>query len=364
MSHLSLSRVVKSQPGWYRGDFHLHTTASDGLHSANGLVQLAKTHGLDFFAITDHNTIDAYPAFDDDPEFLVIPGIEVTLNEGHFNVFGIEGRRDWLAPVCVGEITTTLKGKGLSVTDLLRQTAAQGLFNSIDHPLLNPWAWLDKEADLRHVHGLEVWNDPLWPPNAQANPRAVALWTAWLNEGYRITAIGGSDFHFLPGEHKTYPGEYPGLPTTHVYAEQLSGAAILAGLRERRVYVSLGPQVSFRAHANGKTFEIGDDLGQAHSGGAVELVAGVSNHQETVRMQVLKNGQVLAQATARGGAEGLLRFGDPADAAQPAWYRLDVFDGDGRLLALTNPIFAGPRREPRRYRYTDFAQDVNGFGNG
>ena len=356
MSHLSLSRIIKPQPGWYRGDFHLHTTASDGRYSPNGLVALAKTHGLDFFAVTDHNTIDAFVAFDDDPDFLVIPGLEVTVYEGHFNVFGMDGWRNWMKFVCVGEIAATLEGKEMSAPDLLRQTAAEGLLNSIDHPLLNPWAWLDGATDLRHVHCLEVWNDPLWPPNAQANPQAVDLWTAWLNEGYRITAIGGSDFHFLPGELESYPGEYPGLPMTHVYAKELSGAAILAGLRARRAYVSVGPQVTFRARANGRTYDIGDDVGQVHSGGAIELTATVSHFQDSAEIHIVKNGQTLAHTTTRNRASGTIEVTDPAAPAGSAWYRLDVFDTDGHPLALSNPIFSGPRREPQRFHYRDFQE--------
>ncbi len=49
--------------------------------------------GLDFIAVTDHNTISQYdalrelqPYFD---QLLFIPGREVTTFQGHANVFGI-----------------------------------------------------------------------------------------------------------------------------------------------------------------------------------------------------------------------------------------------------------------------------------
>lgn len=38
-----------------KGDFHLHTTASDGKLSPKELVSLSKTQGLDIIAITDHD---------------------------------------------------------------------------------------------------------------------------------------------------------------------------------------------------------------------------------------------------------------------------------------------------------------------
>ena len=47
----------------------------------------------------------------------------------------------------------------------------------------------------------------------------------------------------------------------------------------------------------------------------------------------------------------------PAESAEPAelaWYRLDVFSDDGQYLAITNPIFVGPKRPPEHYLYGDF----------
>ena len=86
---------------WYRGDLHMHTGHSDGsCKSQSGqkvpcplflTVQAAAARGLDFIAITDHNTDSHYaderelqPYFD---HLLLIPGREMTTFHGHFNVF-------------------------------------------------------------------------------------------------------------------------------------------------------------------------------------------------------------------------------------------------------------------------------------
>ena len=42
-----------------KGDFHMHTTASDGILTSTEVVRLAKERGIDILAITDHNTFDA-----------------------------------------------------------------------------------------------------------------------------------------------------------------------------------------------------------------------------------------------------------------------------------------------------------------
>lgn len=42
-----------------KGDFHMHTIASDGDLTSTEVVRLAKERGVDILAITDHNTVDA-----------------------------------------------------------------------------------------------------------------------------------------------------------------------------------------------------------------------------------------------------------------------------------------------------------------
>lgn len=46
----------------FRADLHCHTTCSDGTFSPEELVQHAHTIGLSGLAITDHDTLDAYPS--------------------------------------------------------------------------------------------------------------------------------------------------------------------------------------------------------------------------------------------------------------------------------------------------------------
>lgn len=354
LSTLSLSKIFKPQAGWYRGDFHTHTNFSDGYHPPQELVEVARAEGLDFFAITDHNTIEAYPNFGNVSDILIIPGIEITMKEGHYNVFGLEGEFDWLPDVCIwpAEVSHPIR-RFDTPTQLMQQIAQQGLLNSINHPLLPPWAWLDYTTDLRYVNCLEIWNDPSWPDNRHANPQAVDMWTRWLNAGYRITAIGGSDYHRpapKPGENK--PAERLGLPGTFVYAQQLSGAAILAGVRQRRVYVTMGPRVTFQARLNGKTYDIGADLGEQN--GDIEFKGAVSANLP-IQAHLIKNGSVVASMSFEDG-NGALQYIDPCAPAHSAWYRLDIRDRHGQIVAVTNPIFVGPRPQPPALTYGNFIE--------
>jgi hypothetical protein len=347
-STLSLSKVLKPEAGWYRGDFHTHTNFSDGYYSPAELVEVARLEGLDFVAVTDHNTIDGYAHFGNPPDLLVIPGVEITRKVGHFNVFGIAGGANWLRE----NLRMDGYGHQRTMTTLMQQTAARRLLNSINHPLLRPWEWQDDLTELANVHCLEIWNDPSWPDNAAANPQTVSLWSDWLNAGHRITALGGSDYHRpepKSGENK--PPERLGLPSTFVYAENLSGAAILKGVRQRRVYVTTGPRVSFQAYADGTIHEIGADLKELD--GTIEFKGTVSNHDSPARIQLIKNGYVMAEAALQEGT-GVLQHSDKVTPTDSAWYRLDVLDQNEQILAVTNPIFIGRRYQPSVLTYGAF----------
>jgi hypothetical protein len=380
MGSLSLTKVLNPHPGWYRGDFHLHTNQSDGRYTAPELARHAREHGLDFFAITDHNTLDAFEKFGDNPGVLVIPGVEITLVEGHWNVFGMEGWRDWMAEIVPGRICVPFQGPYASITALMEAIAGEGLLNSINHPLLKPWEWRDGVTAMQNVHCLEIVNDPLWPDNRTGNPLAIALWTAALNAGQRITAVGGSDFHFFPGDTE-YPGEYPGLPSTWVYVGQLSAAGILDGLRQRRVYVSHGPRLTFKAFHAGREFMIGDDLGPVSGIVRFEAVVGPPVTPGDARAgkldspdfpdacslndasaRLVCSGMRLAEVPLQEGRAELVVQAD-LSPDRPAWYRLDVLDAQGQFLAVTNPIFAGPGAPVGRDAFIDYAAQALSSGN-
>ncbi len=66
---------------FYKGDFHLHTNASDGKFTPSQLVKAAKVQQLDIIAITDHDTtkgLEEAIATGLDMGIKVIPGIELS----------------------------------------------------------------------------------------------------------------------------------------------------------------------------------------------------------------------------------------------------------------------------------------------
>ncbi len=71
-----------------RGDLHMHTNRSDGRQTPEVVSSMYRSHGYDFFAITDHHryypSIRAMEFFKDIPtEFVIVPGEEVHLPDVH-----------------------------------------------------------------------------------------------------------------------------------------------------------------------------------------------------------------------------------------------------------------------------------------
>jgi hypothetical protein len=337
MASYSFTKSFHPNPAWYRGDFHVHTNASmDGDYPPNLVAGLAKTEGLDFVTITDHNSIEGLRALDPELDFPVVPGIEVTLDKGDFNVFGVPEKRPWMDDIYGHPKSVPLPERYQNVSELFQQIAGEGFLNSINHPLLNTWEWGYGFSDLRQVHCVELWNDLYYPGNAQANPKTVELWTGWLNAGHRVVAIGGSDYHYPPRPELGLYGERLGQPTTYVYSGELSVPAILDGVRRGRVYVSRGPQVEFQAAVNGHTFMIGDDLDERS--GSIEFAVTISDAPDSAHVQIVKNGAIIAKEKLVDG-KNEVRFQDHIDPAHPAWYRLEALDLERQALVITNPIF-------------------------
>ena len=130
------SQPLATGKRWYRGDLHMHTAHSDGTcQSQSGrkapcplflTVQAAAARGLDFIAVTDHNTDSQYddlrelqPFFD---HLLLIPGREMTTFHGHFNVFGVTQFMDW-----------RISEGGLDLNAILRDARAKGGIASVNH---------------------------------------------------------------------------------------------------------------------------------------------------------------------------------------------------------------------------------------
>ncbi|MBO0806237.1 MAG: CehA/McbA family metallohydrolase, partial [Nocardiopsaceae bacterium] len=208
---------------WLAGDLHSHTVHSDGALTVPELASLAVSRGLDFLAVTDHNTVSHHlelPGASARYGITLVPGQEVTTAGGHAGVLGDTGWIDFRQPP----------------DSWLDAAEAGGGLMSVNHPVGGPMSWLHQMR--RRPPLAEVWHwswlDPSWT-------HTLAWWQAW---DPAAIPVGGSDWHREGSDAPL------GTPTTWVEATcdvpARPGAASFAG---RGTGSSLAPVGSSPARA-------------------------------------------------------------------------------------------------------------------
>jgi predicted metal-dependent phosphoesterase TrpH len=335
---------VREGPAWYRGDLHMHDAHSDGsCNSQTGkrvpcplykTVEAASSRGLDFIAITDHNTMSHFdamrelaPYFD---KMLLIPGREITTFDGHANVFGTTEFIDF-----------RLTSKYVpTFNDLLNEVESKHGLISINHPGLPTGAacmgcgWSVKNTDFSRVHVIEAINGG----NADGPLSGVPFWQQRLKDGFRVTAVAGSDNH-----NASYDPDHAsavGRPTTVVYAANLSEKSILEGIRAGHVFVdAMGSKdraIEFTAVTASQNAMMGDVL-KAPAGTKVQFVLTMTN-LTGARAEVVRDGAARGLGDVTQTAKEMREFDEDSDGGRH-WVRVNVRGADGKLLVLGNPIY-------------------------
>ncbi|MEZ5937135.1 MAG: CehA/McbA family metallohydrolase [Hyphomonadaceae bacterium] len=344
---------ISAEPGWRYGDLHNHTGHSDGSCKATtGLrvpcptirtLEAAHDAKLDFVAVTDHNTLAQLadlaalaPAF---PDLLVIPGTEVTTFKGHANALGLS------RPVEFQLGTDRLP----TIDDLIDNVEAQHAILSINHPGLATGpicmgcGW-NADTDWSRIPSIEVVNGGLLRNGQEEGPfSGIRYWENLLNQGYRITAVGGSDNH--DATVRSMAQQSPvGRPATAVYAQTLSIDGVNAAIRSGRVFLDLDGRtdrvLDLAFVSNGAPIHMGGELvlpeGERSTGRIVTTNAsGLKIDVHAHNAKAVASSDVVPQSSeisleVEGGAEG-------------GWVRVDLRDPEtGRLILLGNPVYVAP----------------------
>jgi len=319
------SRVAGRGRGWYRGDCHVHSARSHGAElTPEQLAAAARASGLDFMAITEHNTADTHGAWGRlaGDDLLVILGQEATTQTGHWLALGIRPGQvvEWrygLRHDVIGQhVTQVHQAGGLCVAAHPHAPYPGGVFTY-------PFDQFD---------AVEVWNG-LWssgrPWNADNNA-AVAEWGRTLAAGIRsgrwLPAIGNSDTH-LDGQIA--------IPHTVVLADELSTSAVLAGIRAGHSWIagSTAIDLSLHARAGERSAGIGDQLDTFGKPAVIQsVVSGVPSG--TVSFHTDRG--TVHRETLPGDGPGTIEWRTSAE--ESAFVRIEVRQPEQQMTALTNPV--------------------------
>jgi len=223
------------QPMLLKGDTHLHTNHSDGWYSVEETITRARQDRLDYIFITDHNCMTSNANLPCYPDLCVLPGVEITYYNGHYNLLGLKR-----------PVKTFFANSREEVLAIMAEGRDNGALASINHPMDGPCGWkygLDKDvpADM-----IEIWNGPFTPENAAA----ICFWHTELCKSRRLPAIGGSD------AHRGELFRQMATPATFLYSRSHSKSDILDALKNGHAFVGMTPDAPLLDLA----------LGSAHMG--------------------------------------------------------------------------------------------------
>lgn len=346
--------VANPEPGWYHGDFHMHSWHSNPKGpSRRGFVEYARRAGLDFTPVTEYvigqHWEEYGPVQDQYPGLLIWPGREIITYFGHMQ--------------CIGETPGYIEYRhgfeGVTVSEIQRAVHDAGALFQVNHPttfkgrlfqnFCRGCAFeLGDDVDWSQVDTIEVLTGPavvrrkLFLRRVTGeieNPfmgSAIEFWEQHLNAGHRMTAVCGSDVK---------KGKGLGSCATAVFAQELSRWGLTEAIREGRAYVrTLGvadsPELEMTARTpDGRTGTFGARLAVAE--GETVTMRVVVRHGGGQRLRVIRNGEEV-DVVRIAGESFIHEFPAGRKAADEGllgtWWRVETFDDRSRTT-IGNPLF-------------------------
>jgi hypothetical protein len=206
---------------WYRGNTHLHTTASDGGKTASEVAALYASAGYRFLFATDHWVAsDVAKDFEPAP-LLWLDGVELDGRDDAGNLYHV---------ACLGKTEGITREMGFGRA--VESAQAQGSLLILAHPF---WTGNSPSDTTRFdFHGVEIYNHVCQWLNGKGDSRV--FWSEILRRNRDALAFAVDDAHLRP-EHPGWNGGW-----IVVNALALSAGAISGAIRRGNYYSSCGPE--------------------------------------------------------------------------------------------------------------------------
>ena len=293
-----LERVLRwSERGWVTADTHVHflspqTALLEGAAEGVNVVNLlASQWGEMFSNVSDFDGATTLGArdFGGNGEFLVRVGTENRMQVlGHISLLGYAGAM--IHPLCTGGPSESAIGDPQEVTmaDWAARCLQQGGLVVMPH---GPNPQCERAADivLGVVDAMEMMT--FNPCDFQLNPYGIADWYRYLNLGYRLPVVGGSD-------KMAAASQLGGVRTyTQLGELEFTYDNWMAALRAGNTFVTVGPlaELTVEGRAPGATVELPRGGGTIHVQWRIESVA-----VPISSVELIHGGVVAEQADGRG----------------------------------------------------------------
>jgi hypothetical protein len=201
-----------TEPNWYKGNLHTHTTRSDGRKEPQDAVNWYKSHGYSFIALTDH---DLFTPEENHDGFIVLPGVEMSAHTVGFGMPAMDH-----VPVNQGQ---------QKEIDLIN---AAGGISIVAHPYWHGLTFAHLES-LEGYLAVEVYNGECDIDNARGY--AGVYWDYLLSQGKRVLGVAVDDTHWMKDKG--------GMGWICVNAGSLSTQSLLSSIRQGKFYASQGPEI-------------------------------------------------------------------------------------------------------------------------
>ena len=305
--------------GWVTADTHVHflspTTAllEGAAEGVNVVNLLASQWGEMFSNVSDFDgrTTLGAKEFGGDGEFLVRVGTENRMQVlGHVSLLGYSGQM--IHPLCTGGPDESAIG------DAQENTIAQWSQRCIDQGGLvimphapNPQGERAADIVLGLIHGMEMMT--MNPYQAQIRAYGLADWYRFLNLGYHLPVVGGSDkmsASALLGGVRTY---------ACVGQSEFTYENWMQAVKDGYTFVTIGPLVDFTVEGQ----HPGQRVALPASGGSIDVEWRVESVRMPIqRVEVLQGGRVVQRQ--RGKGETSISGTCTLQAVQSSWIAIRV----------------------------------------
>ena len=223
--------VLEDNGKWLKGNFHMHTTLSDGRLDPKDAIRIYQEAGYDFITLTDHRKINREIRIGD---FLVLSGAEWDVGDAgerpvyHILSIGMTGRFPDVYRFCRFEYGRQPYPQ--EIINAIREAGGEAI---LAHPAWSVMA-AEEMMDLHGLAGAEIYNTVSGMPWNPDRADSSAYFDIWGKKGLMVSAYANDDAHYYEGDETR--------SFTMVGAESCTRDGILSAMRAGKIYASQEPR--------------------------------------------------------------------------------------------------------------------------